>query len=67
MVFLDWERESGKVSRMESQSPRSKAGHPCRGGGSDRDGRLVTRMGTDHLVNVLRTTEAKFLSVREGH
>lgn len=66
MVFLDCERESGKVSRMGSQSPRRKARHPCRGG-SDRDGRLVTRMGTDHLVNVLRTTEAKFLSVREGH
>lgn len=66
MVFLHWERESGKVSRMGSQSPRKKAGHTWRGGRSDRDRRLVTKRGTDHSVNVLRTTEARFLSIREG-
>lgn len=43
-----------------------KAGHPCREGGSNRDGRLVTD-GTDRLGNVLRTMKTKFLSVREGH
>lgn len=35
---------------------KGKAGHPCREGGSDRDGRLVTD-GTERLVNVLRTME----------
>lgn len=43
-----------------------KAGHPCREGGSNRDGRLVTD-GTDRLGNVLRTMKTKFLTVREGH
>lgn len=49
------------------RAQEGKQGIHAEGTGSDRDGRLVTRMGTDHLVNVLRTTEAKFLSVRAGY
>lgn len=51
---------------MGSRSPRGKSRASCREGGGDRDGRLVTD-GTDRLVNVLRTMETKFLTVREGH
>ena len=51
-----------KVSRMRSQSPGRKAGHPCRGKSSDRDGRLVPQRGADHFINLLN----RFLSVREG-
>jgi len=47
-------------------SQEGKAGHPFRGEGSDRDRRLVRHRETAHLIYVLRTMEAKFLTVTEG-
>lgn len=56
-----------KCLKCRVRAQEGKAGHSCRGGGSDRDGRLLTQRGTDQLVNVLRTMEVMFLTVTEGH
>lgn len=60
----------GKVPKCLEWRVRAqggKAGRACRGGGSNRNGRLLTYRATDYLVNVLRTMEARFLTLREGH
>lgn len=67
MVSHSGRGKVGKCLEWGVRAQGGKVGHPCRGGDSDRNGRLVTYRATDHIVNVLRTMEARFLTVRERH
>lgn len=66
MVFYNGKRKVRKGLEWAVRAQEGKAGHPCRGTGSDRDGRLVTHGGTDHLVNIIKIIEARFLTVKRG-
>lgn len=63
--ILRWEKESEGLE-WAVRAQEGKAGHPCRGTGSDKDGRLVTHRGTDHLVNIIKIIKAWFLTVKRG-